>query len=149
MATIREDFVVEAPASAVWEALRAFDAVHLRLARGFVVACVPEPGARTVTFANGMVAREVLVGAEDAAKRLVYSVSSDRMTHHQATAEVVAIDEARARFVWTTDVLPDSMAGTIAPMMAAGARAMKATLEKDAAESESVADSESGAESVA
>jgi len=51
-----------------------------------------EDGARVVTFGNGMVARELIVDCDDAARRLAWSVIGGRMTHHNASAQVVPID---------------------------------------------------------
>jgi hypothetical protein len=61
MASIRREFLIASPAEDVWDAVRDFGAVHRRLATGFVVDAKMDGDARIVTFANGMVAREVLV----------------------------------------------------------------------------------------
>ena len=129
MATIQEEFEVPAPAEQVWAVLREFGAVD-RLAPGFVTACtLEEEGAvRAITFANGMQARERLVTRDDAARRIVYSASGGRTSHHNAAAQVIALGPERCRFVWTTDLLPDALAPAIAQMMAAGTRAMQARL---------------------
>ncbi len=130
MATVYKEFVVEAGAAQVWDALRDFDAVHTRLAPGFLTACtVDEEGARILTFANGLVAREMLVGIDDAHRRLAYTVTGGKAAHHHATAQVFEEGEGRSRFVWITDVLPDEMAAYIGPMMEQGGAAMKAALE--------------------
>ena len=66
MATIYKEFTVESDAAQVWEALRDFGAVHTRLAPGFLTDCkLDGQGARIVSFANGLVARELLMGIED------------------------------------------------------------------------------------
>jgi hypothetical protein len=59
MATIRQQSDVAASADAAWDAIRDIGALHTRLARGFVAETRLEPGARVVTFVNGMVAREL------------------------------------------------------------------------------------------
>jgi carbon monoxide dehydrogenase subunit G len=129
MATIHEEFEVPAPADAVWAVLREFGAVD-RLAPGFVTACaLEEDGAvRRVTFFNGMEVRERLVTRDEAARRLVYSATGGRATHHNAVAQVVEAGPGRCRFVWTTDLLPDAMAPAIAQMMKQGAQAMRSAL---------------------
>jgi len=134
MATICKEFIVEADAAQVWDALRDFNAVHVRLAPGFLTGCtIDAEGARVLTFANGLVAREVLVGIDDTHRRLAYTVAGSKASHHHASAQVFAEGPARCRFVWITDVLPDAMAAYIEPMMVQGAAAMKATLEGRAA----------------
>jgi hypothetical protein len=131
MATIRKDIALDAHPDDVWDALRDFHAVHERLVPGFVVDSQPDgDDVRIVTFFNGAVAREVLVGIEETAHRLAYHIPDGLpgCTHHGASAEVIA-DGSRCRFVWVTDVLPDELADAIEPMMEIGAGAIKATLE--------------------
>lgn len=63
MASIHNDIPLNASARDVWDAVRDFGALHERLVPGFVTACTLDGDARVVTFANGSVAREVLVDA--------------------------------------------------------------------------------------
>jgi hypothetical protein len=84
-------------------------------------------GARDLTFGNGMQAREVLVGLDDAHRRIAYSALSERLDHHNASAQVFP-DGDGCRFVWTADVLPDAAADVVGPMMEAGAKAMAGAL---------------------
>ena len=76
MATIRKEALINASPETVWAAVRDVGAVHERLAPGFVVDTRLEPGARVVTFANGLVAREMIVDVDDQARRLVWAVAS-------------------------------------------------------------------------
>jgi Polyketide cyclase / dehydrase and lipid transport len=131
MATIRKEITVDAPLDDVWDALSDFQAVHRRLVPGFAVDSTPDgDGARIVTFFNGAVAREVLVGVDEGAHRLAYCIPDGLpdCLHHSASAEVVA-DGPGCRFVWITDVLPDELADVIEPMMERGAGVLKETLE--------------------
>lgn len=130
MASIHIERLINAPADAVWDAIRDVGALHTRLVPGFVVDTRLEADARIVTFGNGMVAREVLVDLDDARRRFAYSVRADRFTHHSATNEVFDAGEGRARFVWTADVLPHDLAPMVGGMMEQGADVLKATLEK-------------------
>lgn len=129
MATIREECEVPAAADAVWAVLRDFGGL-LKLAPGFVTGCELEEGGtvRLVTFANGMQLRERLVTLDDAARRIAYSAFGGRTTHHNASAEVLAIDARRSRFVWTADLLPDALAPAIGQMMKQGAQSMQRAL---------------------
>lgn len=65
---------------AVWAALRDVGALHTRLVPGFVVHTKLEPGARIVTFGNGMVVRELIVDINDEAMRVAWSVQSESRT---------------------------------------------------------------------
>ncbi len=130
MATIRKDFHLNVRIEDVWDALRDFYAVHERLAPGFVTALEKEPGARLITFANGSVAREVLVSIDDDTRRIAYTIPSERLKHHSASAQVTADGKHGCRFIWITDLLPDEMAPYISQQMDAGVTAMKAALER-------------------
>jgi carbon monoxide dehydrogenase subunit G len=129
MASIRKEIVIDARPETVWDALRDVGAIHTRLAPGFVTGVELTPGARIVTFGNGMVARELLVDIDDAARRLVWSVVGTRMIHHNASAQVFAEGDARCRFVWTADLLPHDAAEMVAGMIDQALSVMKPTLE--------------------
>jgi carbon monoxide dehydrogenase subunit G len=132
MATIYREFRVQAPVDQVWSALRDFGALHQVLARGFVLDCQLVEDTRVVTFSNGMVARERLVGIDDEARRLAYTSVGGQAAHHNASAQVRAQTEDETRFVWITDVLPDSFGAPIEAMMDEGIRAIRQTLESTA-----------------
>ena len=131
MASIRKEILIEARPEAVWDAVRDVGAVHERLAPGFVVDARLEDGARIVTFASGLVARELIVDVDDAARKLVWAVvGSPRLTHHNASMQVFADGERRSRVVWIADVLPNEIAGYIAGLIEEGLGTMKKTLER-------------------
>ncbi|MBK3661264.1 SRPBCC family protein [Bradyrhizobium diazoefficiens] len=110
MASIHNDIPLPASALDVWDAVRDFGALHQRLVPGFVTACALDGDARIVTFANGSVAREVLVDCDEARQRLVYAINSERLTHYSASVQVIADGEARCRLVWIIDMLPNELA---------------------------------------
>ena len=129
MASIHKDIPINAPADRVWAAVRDFGAVHL-LAPGFVVDTRLEDGARIVTFANGNVARELLVDCDEARRRLVYAIVGERVTHYSASVQVfddgVRDDgPARSRVSWIVDVLPNDIAPYISGQMDLGVSAMQ------------------------
>jgi hypothetical protein len=133
MASVIKEFKVSASPERAWAALADFQSVHKRIAPGFVVDSKPDGGpsgeARVVTFANGSSAREILVASDDKARRLVYAVvNSDRIKHHNASAQIVA-DGGGSRFVWTADFLPNEVAPYIDDQMEKGAAVIKQTLD--------------------
>ena len=129
MASIVRETTVDLSPELVWDAIRDVGAVHTRLAPGFVTDTKMEEGARVVTFHNGLVARELIVTVDDAAKRLVWAVVGTQLTHHNASLQVFAGGGGSSRVVWIADVLPDKLAGVIAGMIEDSMRAMKQTLE--------------------
>ena len=130
MATVIKGFVIAASPEKVWDALRDFHAVHERIARGFLTAATREGNDRILTFFNGVVARERLVGLDDAIRRVAYTIVEGRFDHHHASAQVFP-HERGSRIVWITDLLPDSLADSISTMMDHGAAAMIQMLERD------------------
>jgi hypothetical protein len=123
-ASVRREFVVERPPEFVWDAVRDFGALHRRLVPGFVTAVEMEGTTRTVTFANGTKAREVLVDSDDQARRLVYAVVGGRLTAHSASVQVFA-EGAGTRIVWIADFLPNELQPYIAGQMDEAVKAMK------------------------
>ena len=128
MGSIRKEFIVDADATKVWAALRDFGALHQKLVKGFVTDSKLEGDVRTVTFANGMTARERLIDCDDAQHRLAYSVIDGRPTHYNAVAQVFEEGPGKSRFVWVIDILPNELVGPISGMMDMGVAAMKKTL---------------------
>ena len=135
MASIRKEFLIEARPEDVWAAVRDVGAIHTRLAPGFVVDTRLEGDARIVTFANGVVARELIVDIDDEARRLVWAAVGGRMSHHNASLQVFAEGEGASRAVWIADLLPNDLAGPIGAMVEQGSAAIKRTLERGTVES--------------
>lgn len=125
MASILEEFLVDAPADEVWAAIRDVGEVRRRLAPGFVTDTHLEGDTRVVTFSNGVVARERIVSIDDGARRLAYSVIGGRAAHHHASFQVHPAGEARSRIVWSTDVYPDDAAGPLRAMVEQGVAAIR------------------------
>jgi hypothetical protein len=133
MASIHKDISLDARADDVWAAVRDYGAVHQRVAPGFVTDCKLDGDSRIVTFANGNVAQELLVTMDDAHKRLVYAVVSERVKQHSTSVQIVADGEGRSRMIWITDVLPNEIAPYIDGQMELGALAMQKQFRRDAA----------------
>ena len=133
MASIHKDIPIDAHPDDVWDAVRDFGALHRRLAPGFVTDARLDGDARIVTFANGTVARELLVDCDEARRRLVYAVVSERVKHYNASVQVTTDGEARSRLVWIVDVLPHEIAPYIDAQMDQAALAMQKALGRNAA----------------
>ena len=129
MASIRTEISIDAHPDVVWDAVRDVGALHQRLVPGFVVDTRLEDGARIVTFASGLVVRELIVDLDDRTRRLAWAARGGRLAHHNASAQVLADGDGRTRLVWIADLLPDEVAGDVRAMMEHGAAVMKKTLE--------------------
>jgi len=131
MASIRKEIVIDASAECVWDALRDWGGLHVRLVPGFATDARLDGEDRIVTFANGSVMRERLVDLDDDAHRLVWSIADPPYTHHNASAQVFADGAARSRFVWIADLLPNELAGRTGPLMEQALSVIKRTLEPE------------------
>jgi hypothetical protein len=132
MATVIRNTTIDLAPADAWAALSDFGGVHQRIAAGFVTDCTLDaPDVRTIRFVTGTVVKERLVGVDERARRLAYTVIESALgpSHHNAAAQIIE-DADGTRFVWTTDVLPDELAPTIAALMDAGIAAIKSTLER-------------------
>ena len=129
MATIVKEIIVAAPVDVVWDAVRDVGAVHQRLVPGVLLDARMDGDARVVSFANGLVARELIVTIDDEHRRFVYASVGGRAKHHNASIQVLPHGKG-ARLVWITDLLPNEMAEPIQALVDDGARVMKQTLEQ-------------------
>ncbi len=132
MATIYKEIVISAPVHVAWDAIRDAGEVHRRLAPGILLDARLDGDARVVTFANGLIARELLVTIDDEARRFAYASVGGRATHHNASMQVFPHGEG-TRFVWITDVLPDEIADSIRALVEQGSQIIKRTLERASA----------------
>ncbi len=133
MATIRSELKTRAPASEVWSAVRDIGALHTRLVPGFVVDTTLEPGARIVTFINGVTLREPIVTLDDEARRLVWTVEGGRASHYNGALQVSELGDGMTSVVWTADFLPDDISAYLSQAIEAGMAAMQRTLDRLAA----------------
>lgn len=128
MTSIHKDIPLTADPDQVWEALRDVGHVHERLCPGVLTDAHLDGGARVVTFANGFVARELIVDIDDEARRVAYAVVDGPFTHHHASMQVVAEPGGGSRITWITDLLPDELAPMVDGLVHQGAAAMQHVL---------------------
>ena len=111
MASIHKDIPIDATADDVWDAVRDFGALHTRLVPGFVTDTKLDGDARIVTFANGNVARELLVGCDDDGGGWpMRSPPTNACQHYAGSVQVLADGATRSRLIWIVDVLPNEIA---------------------------------------
>jgi hypothetical protein len=131
MASIRREIIISSPAETVWSAVRDVEAVHERLVPGVLIDCRLDGDSRVVTFANGLIARELLLDIDDDRRRFAYAVTESRLnfTHHNASMEVASVGPTSS-LAWIADLWPDELAEPVADLMDQGLAAMKKTLER-------------------
>ena len=131
MATIHKEIEIERSKELVWDAIRDVGAIHRRLVPGFVVDCKLEGDSRIVTFANGMVVRELIVDVDDKTCRHSWSARGKPLIHHNASVQVFSDGPDKCRVVWIADLMPHEVAGAIGEMIQNGLNTMKQTLESN------------------
>ena len=129
MATIRKEILINTTPDAAWDALRDVGALHVRLVPGFVTQTKMEGNTRVVTFANGMTVREEIIAIDPTQRRVAWAIVGQQFHHYNGAAQIFAHDKGGIRFVWTTDLLPDELAGGIDDAMTNGIAVIKKTLE--------------------
>jgi hypothetical protein len=134
MAAIHNEIEIESNKEFVWDAIRDVGAIHKRLVPGFVVDCKLEGDSRIVTFANGMVVRELIVDVNDERCRHSWSARAETLTHHNASIQVFSSGADKCRVVWIADLLPNEVAEAIGEMIQTGLKTMKLTLESHSAD---------------
>lgn len=126
---VTTDTQIMASADVVWDAVRDVYHVDTRLVPGLVTSVERQDDVRKVTFANGYVVTERMIGIDDEARRVTYSAFGGRTTHHLATMQVIADGSARSRVVWRTEFMPAELRPFIEQNMKQGSSIMKQHLE--------------------
>lgn len=129
MATIHREVHIQADPEKVWSALRDVGALHTRLCPGFVTDTKMDGNARIVTFGNGQTAREEIVSVDDERRRVAWAIVGGALVHYNGAAQVIALPEGGCRFTWTSDLLPNQAAATVAAMIEEGIATVKRTQE--------------------
>jgi hypothetical protein len=128
MASVHREVPLDVSVERAWAALREVGNVD-RLFAGVLVDAKLEGDVRTVTFTNGMVARERIVDVDHERRRVAYAVLGSHFTHHSASMQVLEEAGGRSRFVWISDFLPADLAAQITPLVDEGCRALQRNLE--------------------
>ena len=134
MASLHKEITIERSKQSVWDAIRDVGAIQKRLVPGFVVNCRLEGDWRTVTFANGMVVRELIVAVDDQTCRHSWSARGEPLTHHNASIQVFSDGPDKCRVVWIADLMPNEAAEAVGEMIDEGLATMKQTLESNPAD---------------
>jgi hypothetical protein len=131
MASIYREVVISVSAERLWSVIRDVGAVHTRMAPGFVADVRMDGDVRVVTFVNGRVVPERIIGIDDANRRLAYaSVGVPERKHHNASFQVFDEGPDASRLVWVTDVLPDTLSDAFVQNMEKGLAVVKEHLER-------------------
>ena len=130
MASVVREIVTRATPAQAWDAIRDIGALHTRLVPGFVTATELVPGGRRVTFGNGLVVEEPILGLDESLRRLAWTATGEGLPFRHYNAAVQVFDHGDgSRVVWTVDLLSDDAAAFVAPLMDQGLAVMRQTLD--------------------
>lgn len=124
MASITKQIELKVGADAIWRLLGDVGAAD-KAFPGVLTACRLEGQSRIVTFANGMVVRELIVDVDHAQRRLAYAVVEGRFAHHHASMQVFELPEGRSRLIWVSDFLPDEYEPLVRGLVETGTAAFQ------------------------
>lgn len=127
MASIHREVELDVNVERAWSALRDVANAH-RLFAGVLVDSKLDGDIRTVTFANGMQARERIIDIDEGRRRVAYAAQGAPFAHHNASMEIVPEPNGRSRFIWISDFLPAEIEASIAPLIDEGCRSIRRNL---------------------
>ena len=128
MSSLHKDITINAPAAEVWDAVRDVGRPHERITPGVLTDAAFDGSIRTVTFANGLVARERIVDIDEQNRRVAYAVIDGPFEHHHASMQVIEDGPSVSHIIWITDMLPAEIVPMFSELVDAGSQAMQSTL---------------------
>jgi len=129
MASIHQEVEIDVSADKAWAALHRVGEPQ-KLFAPVLVEGTLRGDTRTVRFANGMEVQERIIDVDETRRRVAYSaLNAPGMTYHHASMQIIETGPRGCRFVWVSDFLPPEAGSNIAPLIDAGAQALKANLE--------------------
>ena len=132
MGSIRREAILDVPARDVWAGLREVGKAA-EMFPGILTACeLRRDDERVVTFANGLVVVERIIGVDDQNRRMAYSAQVDGFAHHNASMEVLPLADNMSRFIWITDFLPDDARSFAEPLIEEGIRCFEQRWKQEA-----------------
>jgi hypothetical protein len=118
MASVIREIIIDAAPEKVWAAVGDFANGPMQISPGVFVNCrLDEPGVRTLTFADGTVARERLIARDEQPRRIVWGWVGDEVAHDNTSIQVFAEGKTQSRLVWIHDTLPDELTAWLATAM--------------------------------
>lgn len=118
MASVIREIIIDAAPQSVWAVHGDFAGGPLKAVPGVFTSChVDEAGVRTLSFADGTVAKERLIARDEEARRIVWGWVGDQVIHDNTSMQVFALGDGRSRLVWIHDTLPDELTEWLAAAM--------------------------------
>lgn len=109
MATITREITVPASPEAVWERLRDVGGINTLI--DVLGEVTVEGDRRTCSLGERGTLDETILSVDDATRRVAYTIRQGPLPfeHHSASMQAIATGTGGTRFVWITDLKPDSL----------------------------------------
>lgn len=125
MATLRSDITIDRPAEEVWAVVS--DAGRISEWFPSVLTSTASGDGRSCELQGGVPLEEEIVTNDPALRRFQYRIVGGGVpaSSHLGTIDVLALDDARSLVVYSTEISPDELAGTMGPAVEGGVRGLK------------------------
>ncbi|MDQ3454368.1 MAG: SRPBCC family protein [Actinomycetota bacterium] len=130
MATLRSDIRIDRPAGEVWSVVS--DAGRISEWFPSVLTSTASGSGRSCELQGGVPLEEEIVTNDDALRRFQYRIVGGGVPaeSHLGTVDVLAVDDATSLVVYSTEITPDELAGTMGPAVEGGVRGLKEYCER-------------------
>ena len=125
MATLRSDVTIDRPADDVWAVVS--DARRISEWFPAVLTSSATGNGRSCELQGGVPLEEEIVTNDPALRRFQYRIVGGGVPaeSHLGTIDVHALDDGRSLVVYSTEITPDELAGTMGPALEGGVQGLK------------------------
>lgn len=117
MACIYKFAALEVDADTAWDVIERYTRSAVHVFPSLSIGERQDGDYRVVTMPDGREVHELNISIDPDLRRSAYTIPGiPGVEHHHAVMQVLEDGEGNASLVWTTDVRPDQMAETLAPM---------------------------------
>lgn len=125
MATLRSDVTIGRPAEEVWAVVS--DAGRISEWFPSILTSSADGDQRSCELEGGVPLTEEIVTNDPALRRFQYRITGGGVPVHShlGTVDVLGLDDDRSLVVYSTEVMPDELAGALGPAIDNGVQGLK------------------------
>lgn len=130
MATLRSDITIDRPADEVWAVVS--DAGRISDWFPSVLTSSLDGDQRSCELAGGVPLTEEIVTNDSSLRRFQYRITGGGVPaeSHLGTVDVLPLHARRSLVVYSTEIMPDELAGTLGPAVEEGIHGLKQYCER-------------------
>jgi carbon monoxide dehydrogenase subunit G len=125
MATLRSDVTIDRPAEEVWSVVS--DAGPIAEWFPAVLTSSASGNGRSCELQGGVPLEEEIVTNDPALRRFQYRIVGGGVPtdSHLGTIDVLGLEDGRSLVLYSTEITPDELAGTMGPAVEGGVQGLK------------------------